>query len=487
MKKLIVILFLFVGNVIIAQAPQKFYSRFGGYGHDIGYGIIQTLNGQYAVTGSTSSFGNGNTDVYLALVDSMGWPRWEKSFGGFNNDIGKSIIQLKDSGFVIAGYTNSFGSGGYDMYAIRTDKNGTLIWQKTFGGLDWDFGYCVKEVKNGDSLIFCGSTYSYGYGKSDGFIVKTDINGILQWQKAYGGPEDDEFKSMTLTYNNLYAFAGTNKSLGDIKGDAWIMKTNLSGDSVLSIRYDKNSRKQNINDIEENPNSHNFFICGGYDQYGKDSTSAAFVILTETGTFVAEDFFSYRKIIDEQYMGLTNKQNGEYIYIKKNGYHSSGNRKLEPMVSHYTNNIYLNTTSYGSTEDDELFDICKTKRKGFCMIGYTKGFNANLTDIFLVVIDSNSIVGSTSAVGINDINQPVITSCKVYPSITHDYVTIENTQNPLEKLHVTLYDLTGKIYQSYNFIGSVQADLSQLSEGTYILHISDNQKLSRAFRIIKTL
>ncbi|HRD38687.1 MAG TPA: hypothetical protein PLC65_08650, partial [Bacteroidia bacterium] len=77
MKKIIAAFLFLLSFVLNAQAPKKFYTRFGGYGHDIGYGVVQTLNGQYAVTGSTSSFGNGNTDVYLALVDSMGWVRWE--------------------------------------------------------------------------------------------------------------------------------------------------------------------------------------------------------------------------------------------------------------------------------------------------------------------------------------------------------------------------------------------------------------------------
>lgn len=481
MKRFIVLYLIFISCSYYAQAPHRFYARFGGYGHDVGYGIIQTLNKQYAVTGSTSSFGNGNTDVYLALVDSMGWPRWEKSYGGFNNDIGRSIIQLKDSGFVIAGYTNSFGSGGYDMYAIRTDKNGNLLWQKTFGGLDWDFGYGVKEVNNGDSLIFCGSTYSYGYGKSDGYIVKTDINGVFQWQKYYGGPEDDEFRAFTLTYNNLYAFAGTNKSLGDIKGDAWIMKTNLAGDSVQSIRYDKNNRKQNVNDIEENPNTHNFFLCGGYDQYGKDSTSAAIVILNENGTFISEDFFSYRKLVDEQYLGLSHKQNNEYIYIRKN-YSGTTGRKLEPMVSHYSDNVYLNVTTYGSTEDDELFDICKTKPKGFCMVGYTKGFNAMLSDIFIVKIDSVSLTGASNVIGINE-TQKEEAAVLIYPTVTKDYITIQNIQPETKKITIS-NQLGQEIYSAKVNESSLSVDLSNLKAGVYFVTILED-KLTRNYKIIK--
>ncbi|MBK7667341.1 MAG: hypothetical protein IPJ32_08340 [Sphingobacteriaceae bacterium] len=145
----------------------------------------------------------------------MGWVRWEKSYGGFNNDIGKSIIQLADSGFVIAGYTNSFGAGGYDMLVVRTDKAGTLIWQKTFGGLDWDFANAVKTTPLGDSLIIVGSTYSFGYGKMDGYIVKTDLNGIFQWQKHM-------VVQKTMSLNLLFLLTTTNMLL-QVQLKVWVM------------------------------------------------------------------------------------------------------------------------------------------------------------------------------------------------------------------------------------------------------------------------
>jgi len=487
MKKLFQFILIISAYLVQAQAPDKFYNRFGGFGHDIGYGVIQTLNGQYAVTGSTSSFGFGNTDAYLALVDSMGWVRWEKSFGGFNNDIGKSIIQLKDSGFVIAGYTNSFGSGGYDVFVVRTDKNGTLIWQKAFGGMDWDFGNCVKEVNGGDSLIICGNTYSYGYGKSDGYIIKTDINGNFQWQKTFGGAEDDEFKSFVLTYNNLYAFAGTTKSQGDVKGDCWIMKTGLNGDSVLNIKYG-NNRKQNLNDIQEHPVTKNFYVCGGHDQNGLDSTSVLLLGLTETGGFLFEDFHTYHKLADEQYVGLAHSKNNVFTYIRKNAYSSSGNRKLEPMVSSFNDNVYLNVTSYGSLEDEEFFDIIKTKKKGFCMVGYTKGFNSYLTDIYMVVIDSNS---NSGAIGLIDIgvNEPITNTnlkTSVYPSITKDFTSIMLPAESNILYELTIYNLTGQIMSKLSLSDSIRIDLSPFSDGTYILHLKSPEAPSQNFKIIKT-
>ncbi|MBP7808730.1 MAG: T9SS type A sorting domain-containing protein [Bacteroidia bacterium] len=484
MKKYLFFILFFVTVCVNAQAPQKFYTRFGGYGHDIGYAVLQTLNGQYAVTGSTGSFGNGNSDVYLAFVDSMGWVRWEKSYGGFNNDIGKSIIQLADSGFVIAGYTNSFGAGGYDMLVVRTDKVGNLIWQKTYGGLDWDFAYAVKTTAGGDSLIIGGSTYSFGYGKMDAYIVKTDLNGNFQWQKTYGGSEDDEFKSFVLTYNNQYAFAGTTKSMGDVKGDCWLVKTGLAGDSVLSIKYGNNN-KQFLNDIKENPVSKNFYLCGGHDQVGLDSTSVYLLGLSETGTFLFEDFFTYHKLADEQYVALAHFKNNDFVYVRKNAYHASGNRKLEPMVLLFNNNNYVNASAYGSVEDDELFAVAKTRDKGFVFVGYTKGFLSNLSDVYLIKVDSLNLSGASSAIGINESVSKTNINHKVYPTLTSSIVNIE-IEGDYKNSTILISNSFGQLLSETAIkTDKIQLSLEGLHSGIYFITIRNSSRIG-TFKIIKT-
>jgi hypothetical protein len=477
----ILILVLFVINAF-AQAPQKFYTRFGGYGHDIGYGVIQTLNGQYAVTGSTGSFGAGNSDVYLAFVDSMGWVRWEKSYGGFNNDVGRSIIQLADSGFVIAGYTNSFGSGGYDVLVVRTDKSGNLIWQKSYGGLDWDFGYCVKTCPTGDSLIVAGSTYSYGYGKMDGYILKLDLNGNLQWQDTYGGAEDDEFKSFVLTYNNQYAFAGTTKSMGDVKGDAWLVKTGLAGDSIFSLKYGTGNKKQFFNDIKENPNNNNLHLCGGYDSLGVDSTWAMILILDPNGGYKFSFIHSYHEQNDEQY--LTNAHTrGNYFYYIRKSIKSSTDHREEAMVAFFEDDLYNGATKYGSLDDDQIYCISKTKDKGFIGVGYTKGYGAELSDVFMLKMDTVSLLGSNSVIGVKELENKA-ESYNVYPSFTNGDVGIYSRSNS-GKGYVYLSDAMGKmIIRKELDKKNTNLDLHGLSEGFYFITITENN-YSKTFKVMK--
>ena len=479
MKKSLCLILFFASVFVFGQAPQKFYTRFGGYGHDIGYGVIQTLNGQYAVTGSTGSFGNGNTDVYLALVDSMGWVRWEKSYGGFNNDIGRSIIQLPDSGFVITGYTNSFGNGGYDVLVVRTDKNGTLIWQKSYGGLDWDFGYCVKATSGNDSLIVAGSTYSYGYGKMDGYILKLDLLGNLQWQDTYGGAEDDEFRSFVVTYNNQYAFAGTTKSMGDVKGDAWLVKTGLAGDSVFSLNHGDN-KKQFINDIAEGAGGELVF-AGATDIAGLDSTWGYLLSLSSTGTFNYENNFPRtEKFKDYQLVSVTKGNGTNYIYVYKT-FDAPAGFKLEPLFMDVTGMWPGTLNTYGGTSDEEIFDISRTKDRGFISVGSTNGFGSNLTDVFLVKMDS-TLKNSVNFVGINE-NTEKKSDYAVYPTITNDFIYFESSNT--KKIKVTVSNSLGYVLEEQQFEkNNFTLSLKNYGNNIYFIRITDDLNY-KTYKIIK--
>ncbi|MBL4734467.1 MAG: hypothetical protein JKY18_03840, partial [Flavobacteriales bacterium] len=123
-----------------------FVRTFGGLRYEEGASIAATLDSGYVMVGSTGSFGLGNSDIYIIKTDSIGTVEWTRSYGGVNTDVGLNVKQTADSGYVITGYTNSFGAGGYDVYLIRINNIGDTLWTKTYGGTDWDFGYEVVET-----------------------------------------------------------------------------------------------------------------------------------------------------------------------------------------------------------------------------------------------------------------------------------------------------------------------------------------------------
>ena len=137
-----------------------------------------------------------------------------KAIGGGELDEGRSLIQTSDSGYAIAGATQSFGAGEWDIYVVKLDAKGkNLQWTKTIGGPEMDGGYSLIHTSD-SAYVIAGVTKSFGAGDYDVYVVKLDANGNLQWTKTIGGPKDDRGFSLIQTSDGGYVIAGYTKSFG---------------------------------------------------------------------------------------------------------------------------------------------------------------------------------------------------------------------------------------------------------------------------------
>lgn len=152
---------------------------FNGGGNDYFNSFQITSDGGFIMIGSTNSIGNGNLDFWLVKADQNGNKQWEKTFGGSYDDAGKSIQQTPDGGFIITGYTTSYGAGQKDVWIIKSDSSGNEEWNKTFGGTGNDEGNSIQVTLDGGYII-CGTTDSYGSGDKDVWLIKTDANGSIE-------------------------------------------------------------------------------------------------------------------------------------------------------------------------------------------------------------------------------------------------------------------------------------------------------------------
>ncbi|MDX9908293.1 MAG: hypothetical protein RBS23_02445, partial [Mariniphaga sp.] len=201
----------------------------GGRNHESGNSVCQTRGGGYVITGYTTSFGAGNADIYVVKLGSSGDLEWSRTIGGTGQDIGSSIHQTTDGGFIIGGMSASYSTGNPDAYVVKLDSSGDLEWSKTIGGAADDWCSSIRQTHDG-GYVFTGATSSFGAGKSDVYVVKLDASGNLQWEKAIGGTDSDLGKSICQTLDGGYIITGNTKSFGAGYADVYVVRLNASGE-----------------------------------------------------------------------------------------------------------------------------------------------------------------------------------------------------------------------------------------------------------------
>ena len=211
-----------------AKGNMEWENNFGGKGWDEIYSIIQIKDGSFIATGCVGSKGKGRVDVCVAKLDRRGNLVWIKTFGGSDYDEAHSIIQSEDGGYAVAGFTVSEDTGDRDIWVIKLNKEGNKIWDKTLGGTSEDWANSIIQNKNGNYMI-AGWTSSIGAGKTDVWIIKLNKRGDLVWDKTFGGSEDDEAHSIIQTEDGGYAVAGWTESKGAGNSDVWVIKLDENG------------------------------------------------------------------------------------------------------------------------------------------------------------------------------------------------------------------------------------------------------------------
>jgi hypothetical protein len=157
------------------MSATSFAKTYGGTNWDEAFSVQQTSDGGYIVAGRTYSFGAGYWDIFLIKTDANGNIIWAKTYGGTDFDEAFSVRQTSDGGYIVAGETNYF-VGGVNIFLIKTDANGNIIWAKTYGGTDWDDALSVQQTSDGGYIV-AGKTNSFGAVGFDIFLIKTDANG----------------------------------------------------------------------------------------------------------------------------------------------------------------------------------------------------------------------------------------------------------------------------------------------------------------------
>ena len=260
-----------------ADYDFKEYKTFGDAGIEEGHAVVQTSDGGYIIAGGRYSLDTQNSDVFVVKTDLFGDTLWTRTFGGDAHDIGHSVQQTQEGGFVIAGVTLSFGDGAL-AYLIKIDTDGNAVWSKTFGGSDNDRCYAVQQTSDG-GYVLAGSTTSFGNGHNDVWLIKTDSAGGLVWQRTYGGEGYELSSDVKQTEDGGLILVGSTGSTPSVGTRVWLIKTDATGDTLWTRTYGDSLDMQG--DAVYPTDDGGYIIAGRVGIFNRGRTSVL-VIKTDT-------------------------------------------------------------------------------------------------------------------------------------------------------------------------------------------------------------
>ena len=375
---------LFVCTLLIlpvfafAQAPDTAWTRtYGGAENDVAYSVMQTSDNNLIVVGFTESYGAGGKDVHIIKVNrTNGDTIWTKTYGGSENDEGRSVDQTTDGGYFITGITNIYQYPAGKMYSIKTNSFGDTLWTKTYGNGDGWRSYSGEQIID-EGYIVCGSTH-YKSGSAH-LCVKIDVNGDTMWYTSWGGMAcGDEGYDMHQTSDGSYITTGIN---------AWpfppyyrgvsLAKIDTGGTVLWRKKYEPGTGLS----VQQTSDG-GYIIAGakGFDEerdvYLIKTDSNGDTVWTRTyGGDSADVAFSVRQTSDDGYIltGYTRSfgAGGSDVWLVRTD--SSGD------------SIWAWT--YGRTEDDDAYSIQRTNDGGYIIAGHTKAFGAGNSDFWLLKIE----------------------------------------------------------------------------------------------------
>lgn len=487
MKKTLFLIFL--GTSILATSQVQFIRSYGNLGFDYGRDVVEDLNKNLYLTGSSSSFVGGNADAFIMKTDLVGNFEWSYNYGGSESEWGESILFTKDSNLAIAGYTSSFGEGGFDFYLLKADStDGTPIWEKSYGGSDWDRAFDFVQLPD-SGFVLVGETYSFNDGILSGLMVRTDKNGDTLWTKLFSGAEEVFLKSIALDLSgDSIVVAGGSGNGGSGGLDGYIAKMDLDG-NIGWEKYDGTVYDDYWNDIYH---LDTYYAVGGAksanDADGEDHwfmklnyLGGSTIWEQDNSTGSTHSDIVHSMCIRENgpgdvyYAGSTNS----YGYSLSDGWDQIFFAKREPDAS------FLAQGEYGNEGPDIAHCIKDTYDQGAVIICDSKHYALGGSNIVIIKIQAS---WNMPDIDWDLVYQPITTSVGkeemqagllLYPNPTSGELHI---QTDLLLTGIELFNLQGQqleVFESTDLL-----NLERLERGTYILQLkTEERSISRIIQL----
>lgn len=479
---LILAFFVSVQGLMFGQ--EVFQRSYGGLGGEYGRAVIECSTGGYAIVGSTNSYQNAGTDIYLLRVDEVGDYIWGKSIGEANKTTwGIDLAEDDEGNFIIAGYTDNSPSGTYDGLLVKTNSVGEVIWQKSFGGDDWDFIENMVLTDNGE-IILAGQTTVDGH--QQGWIIKTDNAGEIIWEKLLESSGQLKITGLDVCENSSIVFTGyTSNYLLDTKTFVAGKYTN-DGSMVWVSSYPEFGKIETGKCVCTASND----IVGIGSQV--DDPSLTQTLLASINSVTGA--LNWTRAFNEP-----NSNIGLGIDVNSIGHILIAGAMKDIITPDFSaiSFEFLETGQdispdyavlQGSTGEDIFYDITSVSDGGYICVGHTTSFGNNY-QILLCKIGPHGERDLTNTDFI-DLATSILSASsqpefRIYPNPAIDkvYPEFDFSKNTIYRI----YTVTGKEVGTGVFESSTEAeiDITLLESGMYILSFYENKIRIGSTRFIK--
>ena len=370
--------------------PAGFTRKFGTQGYDYGWNAAYSpFDGGTVVVGRRSPEINGQTDMWALKTDERGILEWDYSFGGSSNEDGYDVIATSDGGFLFVGHSWSFGNK-QQIYAVKTDYYGNTMWEKTYGGSMWEVGEAVIEVKGG-GFVIAGYSNSPGIssGNTDMYLIKIDMQGNLLWQRAYGNqgfPYHEWAYDLLQLPDEGFMVVGTRDRYGIESRNILIINIDVKGNLIWEKEFRDNGYVDEVAYSISPGNDGNIFICAMVNLTDDLNSFRPQVFKIDTNGNV--DWQRTFNSSSRKYHRFTaaGTQSGGLVIVGSSTQDLAFGQKDDAFIVRIDlNGNILWTRPYGTADyDDWGWSVFETPNTNLVFVGSTQSFGASLFDIFLV-------------------------------------------------------------------------------------------------------
>lgn len=411
MKKSI-LLFSFALGLAIAGTAQTFCTSFGSSGAERAYSVKQTYDHGYVLCGVAAN------DVYVMKMDSALNMQWEKKYGGASIDVGYSIVQTFDSGYAVAGYATSLVSGmNRDVYVIRLDQQGNLLWTRTVGGVQNDGAFSIVQTTD-SGFVVGGYTGNFGPNPVNNYLVKLTKTGTVQWQSTVGGMHQDYGYAAIQTADGGYAMAGS-WAPNTLGMDMYISRFNATGTLAWTRTIGDHYNAPDVAySIVQMPDG-GFAMAGFTQSWGAGANDLYIVRLDPGGNMIwsrtiggtGAECTTAVSLTDPRPVSMQRTSDGGFVLASSTrSFGVLGGTDVYVVKLDSAGTLQW-TRTIGGAGAEEAYSIIQNDEGGYALVGRSTSFGLGSDDIFFAVLDSTGndccvsgsggIVGTGSIVGFN--------------------------------------------------------------------------------------